>query len=219
MRTDSRFGLAHVVDVLRGSQSQKVLGKGHDKLSVYGIGGDESYGFWKQLAEHLITSGRLGQTSDQYRTLRLTHESMLVLKGELPVKMPVSRAASPTSAKPTNSDRGPGGASGASGASGGKPMDSELFQSLRELRTRLAQEGAVPPYVVFGDAPLRQMARDQPTDEQAFLAISGVGQTKLQRYGPAFLEVIRNHTASNEPAADEDQAIEPVRELRFVPEE
>jgi len=89
-----------------------------------------------------------------------------------------------------------GGSSGrsrskSSAADADLPFDEELFEQLRELRRELAKEQGVPPYIVFGDAPLRAMAREKPTNDDAFLAINGVGQNKLDRYGPAFLDTIR----------------------------
>ncbi len=184
-RTGQRFGLSHVIDVLRGSASQKVLSRGHHELSVHGIGKDDPAGHWRAVAEHLIAEGFLVQTPDEYRTVTLTPESKPLLKGDVGVEMPVSRAMREKAAgarRPatTNIELSDG--------------DHALFESLRQLRKRLADEQGVPPYVVFGDAALQQMAAERPADESQFLAISGVGQTKLQRYGPVFLEAIAAHS-------------------------
>ena len=188
-RTGQRFGVGHVIKVLRGSEERRVKDYGHDQLSVYGIGADQPEGHWRQLAEHLIHDGAIGSTADQYRTLHLTADSKPILKGERGVTMPVSRVASQ-----------PGRASRSSSAAVDTdlgPIDEHLFEKLRSLRKQLADDQGVPPYVVFGDKALRQMCQQFPTDDQAFLAISGVGQKKLEQYGEAFMGEIREHRLSN----------------------
>lgn len=180
-RTGQRFGVGHLANVLRGSSAQKVLDYHHDKLSVYGIGTDRSAPHWRALAEHLISEGLAGTSSDQYRTLRLVPESKDVLRGERIVSMAISRLAKTGSTKPKAVEQDL------------SPIDSELFEKLRTLRKDLADEQQVPPYVVFGDKALRQMCQSFPTDDQAFLAVSGVGQKKLEQYGSVFMQVIRDH--------------------------
>lgn len=180
-RTGQRFGVGHLANVLRGSSAQKILDYHHDKLSVYGIGTDRSAQHWRALAEHLISEGLVGTSSDQYRTLRLVPESKDVLRGERIVSMAISRLAKTGSTKPKAVEQDLG------------PIDSELFEKLRSLRKDLADEQQVPPYVVFGDKALRQMCQSFPTDDQAFLAISGVGQKKLEQYGAVFMQVVRDH--------------------------
>ena len=183
VRTGQRFGVGHVIKVLRGSKEQRVLDYGHDQLSVYGIGADQPDGHWRQLAEHLIHDGTIGTSADQFRTLHLTPDSKGILKGDREITMPVSRVASTST---QNSRRG------VQDDDLG-PIDNELFEKLRALRKQLADEQGVPPYVVFGDKSLRQMAAALPVDDEAFLSISGVGQTKLDKYGPAFMGMIREH--------------------------
>lgn len=180
VRTGQRFGAGHVIKVLRGSKEQRVLDYGHDKLSVYGIGADQPDGHWRQLAEQLIHDGTLGTSPDQFRTLHLTAQSKAILKGERSITMAISAHTSQNSGPSSSQHQDDLG-----------PIDSELFERLRTLRKELADNQGVPPYVVFGDRSLRQMATTLPTDDQAFLAISGVGQTKLDKYGPQFMTVIR----------------------------
>lgn len=186
-RTGQRFGVGHVVNVLRGSKEQRVIDYGHDQLSVYGIGSDQPEGHWRQLAEQLIHDGTLATSADQFRTLQLTAESKEILKGERAITMPVSPIASQSGSRRRSAiqddDLG--------------PTDSELFEKLRTLRKQLADEQGVPPYVVFGDKSLRQMAATLPTDEEVFLAVSGVGQTKLDKYGSTFMTVITEHAAAS----------------------
>lgn len=189
-RTEQRFGLGHVINVLRGSAAETVTRRGHEKLSVHGIGKDQPVGHWRQLAEKLIHEGQLALTADEYRTAYLTPGSKDVLKGDAAVELAQSRVVKASGERRARS-------SAISGAGGGVdpdlPIDEDLFTKLRELRRELSKQQGVPPYVVFGDAALRQMAQSTPTTDAAFLAINGVGQTKLSRYGPQFLEVIQQH--------------------------
>ncbi len=183
-RTGQRFGAGHIIKVLRGSQEQRIKEYGHDQLSVYGIGADQPEGHWRQLAEHLIHDGAIGTTSDQYHTLHLTAESKEILRGQREVTMPVSHV--------TQAGRASRLSTNSSDAALGR-IDEALFEKLRALRKQLADEQGVPPYVVFGDKALRHMCQTFPTDDQAFLAVSGVGQKKLEQYGQAFMRVIREH--------------------------
>ncbi|MEM8738003.1 MAG: DNA helicase RecQ [Planctomycetota bacterium] len=189
-RTGQRFGLSHVVNVLRGSRSERVLSRNHHELSVHGIGKDQPTGHWRQLAEHLLHHGQLALSADEYRTAFLTPQSKEVLAGDVTVRLPQSRVAA------TSADRRRPRAASTPGLDPDLPINESLFAALRELRRDLARNQGVPPYVVFGDAALRQMAQALPTTNQAFLAINGVGQTKLDRYGPQFLEAIREHADS-----------------------
>ena len=199
VRTGQRFGLGHVIDVLRGSKAQKVLDRGHDQLSVHGIGSTQSKGYWSQLADTLIRNGQLALTTDEFRTAHLTEESKPVLKGEQKVQFALSRAVAaygPATAKTrrstTTADDTPL-----------TPADQQLFDTLRNLRRKLAAAQNVPPYVVFGDLALRAMARNRPTTDNDFLNIPGVGQTKLKRYGPKFMDEIigltRGTTDTDQP--------------------
>ncbi|MEM8783732.1 MAG: DNA helicase RecQ [Planctomycetota bacterium] len=187
-RTGQRFGLSHVIDVLRGSASQRVTAREHDKLTVHGIGKDQPTGHWRAVAEHLIQQDFLAQTTDEYRTVSLTPQSKPLLRGEVTVEMPVSRA---TKARAFVKS-GAGGVNKTGGVDDSQ-IDHDLFETLRTLRKELAAEQGVPPYVVFGDTALRQMAAYQPATDDQFLAISGVGRTKLERYGPHFLQRIKEH--------------------------
>ena len=180
-RTGQRFGIHHVIDVLRGSRSQRVRQYEHDQLSVHGIGRDQSKTYWLTLADHLLSQGWLAVTSDSFRTAHLTPDSKPLLKGSVVVEM-----ALPSVSKRRDAVR--------TAADDTGDYDTELFDKLRTLRRRLAQEQNVPPYIVFGDAALRDMARRQPTTLEAFAGVSGVGRAKLEHYGETFIDAIRQHT-------------------------
>jgi ATP-dependent DNA helicase RecQ len=180
-RVGQRFGMKHVIDVLRGMNTERIRGLGHERLSTYGIGAGRSEDEWGSILRQLIHHGYLVQDIAQYSVLKLTDAARPLLRGELELQL----------AKPRVKTRATKVARGKATVVG--PHDEALFEALRDLRRRLAGEQGVPPYVVFGDATLVQMAAVQPCDEDALLAISGVGDTKLQRYGGAFLELIRAH--------------------------
>ncbi|MFW6031755.1 MAG: DNA helicase RecQ [Phycisphaeraceae bacterium] len=182
-RTGQSFGLNYVIDVLRGSEAAKVLNHRHHELSVHGIGHDKPRGYWWLVAQSLLKDGQLEMSSDSFRVARLTGSSLAVLRGKTEVHVAASRAAPP---------KGSGRKSRAAiEPEDLGPEELALFHKLRDLRTQIAREQNVPPYVVFGDISLRQMASQRPTSRQAFLAISGVGETKLERYGDAFMQRIR----------------------------
>jgi ATP-dependent DNA helicase RecQ len=174
-----RFGAAHIIEILRGSRSERVLSRNHDELSVYGIGKNHSLDQWRSLTRTLLHQGLLTETQDGYPVLSLNAESWRVLKGERSVE--VARAAPPAS--PARQDRP------ATGASLGAE-DKALFDALRALRKQLADEQGVPPYVIFHDATLREMAEQRPKTLHEFARIRGVGEAKLSRYGERFIDVI-----------------------------
>jgi ATP-dependent DNA helicase RecQ len=184
-RVGQRFGLKHVVDVLRGADTERIRSLGHQRLSTFGIGADKGEQEWTSLLRQLIHHGYLDQDIAHYSVLKLTPAARPLLRGEVrlqlarprikaPIKEPVKKKAPRAAA-----DQG--------------PYDEALFERLRALRKRLADEERVPPYIVFGDATLIQMARDKPRDEDALLSITGVGQSKLQKYGEEFLQAIAEY--------------------------
>lgn len=181
-RVGQRFGMGHVIDVLRGSHSQRLQSLGHDRLSTYGIGKNLSQDTWGSLIRQLLHLGYLEQDVGNYSVLRLTPRSKPVLRGEEQVVLARPRDRTVVAKKKLKQG---GGAS---------DYDRELFERLRVLRKRLADEQQVPPFVVFGDATLMEMAACRPTDDAGLARISGVGKHKLAHYGAAFLQVIRGET-------------------------
>ena len=180
-RVGQRYGMGHVIEVLRGSQNQRLLQLGHDRLSTYGIGRDKGQDYWGALLRHLVQQGYLKQDLDNFSVLSLTENARPLLKGETTLSIPKPR----TKPQPT--------ARGASRKRETPPLsyDQFLFAHLRALRKKLADQEGVPPFVIFSDATLIEMAATRPQDHDALLTINGVGLHKLEHYGDQFLAVIR----------------------------
>jgi len=182
-RVGQRFGLRHVVDVLRGAASERIRKLGHDRLSTYGIGAERSLDDWSAIVRQLIHRGYLEQDLANYSVLRLTDKARPLLRGEETLELALPR---PKPAKKTRRS--------AAEKAGLAPADLPLFEALRALRKELADEQGKPPYVIFGDAALLDMCRLKPTNEVTFLAVNGVGQAKLERYGEPFMAEIARCT-------------------------
>jgi ATP-dependent DNA helicase RecQ len=177
-RTGQRFGAVHVIDVVMGKDNEKVRQHGHEELSVYGVGTEYDQPQWRSILRQLIVLGLVSVDTSGFGALQLTEKSRPLLRGE--VQLPLRRDLL-TSRKTAKSKKTP-----LEVASG----DIPLWEALREQRTTLASENGVPPYVVFHDSALMQMAAEKPQSSAELLTISGVGQAKLDRYGDAFLKVI-----------------------------
>ncbi|MFN6572210.1 DNA helicase RecQ [Dendronalium sp. ChiSLP03b] len=176
-RCKERFGMLHIIDVLRGSKNQKISQYEHDKLSTYGIGKDKSLDEWRMLGRSLLHQGLLEQTSDGYSVLKLNALSWQVMRRQRTVSLAV-----PVVQK----------ISWEEGSE--KAVEAEiLLQRLRSLRKQLADEQSVPPYVVFPDSTLKLMAQVQPQTLSEFGKLSGVGSHKLTQYGNKFLAEIKGY--------------------------
>ncbi len=184
-RVGQRFGIGHVIDVLRGSHNERIRQLGHDRLSTYGIGRELSSEVWGNLIRQLIHHGLLEQDMANYSVLRLTQAARPLLKGEERLILAKPRLRLVTAKQGRGKD-----------AAG--PRDEGLFSALRLLRKKLADEAGLPPFVVFGDATLTEMAARKPTTPEELLLITGVGKHKLGKYGAAFLEVILEQRAQAE---------------------
>ncbi|MSM38904.1 MAG: DNA helicase RecQ [Geobacter sp.] len=182
-RVGQRFGMGHVIDVLRGSQNQRIQALGHDRLSTFGIGRAISHDSWGSLMRQLIHLGYLEQDMGNFSVLKLTSRARPLLKGEERLVLARPRLRPATAKKEAKRGRREG-----------MTCDEGLFEALRVLRKQLADEQQVPPFVVFGDATLIEMAARKPADAEEMATISGVGSHKLGRYGPAFLRAIREYT-------------------------
>ncbi|MBC8207768.1 MAG: DNA helicase RecQ [Desulfobulbaceae bacterium] len=177
-RVGQRFGMMHVIDVLRGSQNERIRRLQHERLSTYGIGKDQPKEFWTSLMHNLVHHGFLFQDVAEYSILKLTETARPLLRGEQQFTMakPRARVSSAKKKSPKNT--------------AALDYNEELFEKLRVLRKELADAGGVPPFVVFGDKSLIEMAAHLPSDDEEFLYIHGVGANKLNKYGPAFLQAI-----------------------------
>jgi ATP-dependent DNA helicase RecQ len=185
VRTEQRFGVGHVIDVLRGADTEKIRQWGHERLSVFGIGSELTVHEWTSVIRQLIHRGYLRQDIAAYSALKLEREARGVLRGEVALAFARPRAKVASDARRGKRGKRPVALDAAAG-----PVDEELFERLRELRHELAAEQQVPAYVVFGDRSLADMAARRPVTRDEFLACHGVGAAKLKRYGAAFLEAI-----------------------------
>ena len=177
-RTGQYFGAGHVIDVLRGKDTAKVQQRRHQNLSTFGIGADRSEVQWRSVLRQLLVQGHLHADAERYGALRLTAKSRPLLKGAERIRLRQDAAAKPprkTTPKP---------------AQDVAPENQGLWDKLRDLRRRLAEEAGVPPYVIFHDATLKEMVRLRPSSAEELLTLHGVGQTKLDRYGSAFLKAL-----------------------------
>jgi len=185
-RVGQRFGMGHVIDVLLGSRKDRLLQLGHDRLSTYGIGEEKSREYWNSLLRHLVHKKYLTQDVGRFSILTLTEAAWPLLRGEETLSMALPRVKSGTVLKKTRRK------------TGDIDYNPELFEKLRVLRKKLADETGSPPYIVFSDAALAEMAANMPTNKTAFLGIHGVGLAKLERYGEAFLAEIKHFLAARD---------------------
>ncbi|MBM3422226.1 MAG: DNA helicase RecQ [Chlorobi bacterium] len=175
VRTDQQFGASHIIDIVTGSTNRKVLDFGHDRLKTYGAGKGKSKTFWKRLVDELIARKIVSRAEGLYPALYLLPEASRVLKNETEIEM-----AEVVETKRKKSAL----------AAAAPQENEELFELLRSLRKQIADEQGVPPYVVFSDRSLRDMASLLPKDEESMLAVTGVGEVKLRRYGRQFISCI-----------------------------
>lgn len=179
-RVNQNFGIGYVVEVLRGMQNIRIRENGHDKISTYGLGRDHSHDYWVSIFRQLIHKGMLHQNITRNSTLQLTEEARPLLRGDVELELAVPRLD--TAARAAKSDK-----------LTSKNYDKKLFAKLRKLRKSIADEEEIPPYVVFSDATLIDMAEILPTSYGEMLAVNGVGQRKLDKYADPFLDLIQEH--------------------------
>lgn len=185
-RTGQRFGAGHLCDVLLGRPMPRVLELGHDQLSTFGIGAELDRGQWLSVYRQLAAAGYLASDPEGFGGLRLTQRSWEVLKGGREVRF--RRDSSRAERRAARSDKP------------GLPASGEarrLLAKLKELRTRLAREQAVPPYAIFPDRTLLELVRLRPNSLDSFRTAFGVGERKAERFGAAFLEALNAHAAEH----------------------
>ena len=181
-RVGQCFGAQYIIGVLRGMHNQKIIERGHDKLSVYGIGKDKSKEHWQSVIRQLIHLGFVQQVIGEFNaTLRLTESAKPILKGEVPLELAMPRISAIT--KITHSPQ----------RNAVPNYDKDLFARLRFLRKQIADKENIPPYIVFNDATLQEMAQYMPTSKTEMLQINGVGAIKLERFAQPFMALINEH--------------------------
>ncbi|WP_417706362.1 DNA helicase RecQ [Pseudomonas sp.] len=194
-RSGQRYGVGHLVDILLGRDNEKIRAAGHQHLAVFGVGKGFSEVEWRTLFRQLVARGLADVDLDGFGGLRLSETCRPLLRGE--VSLQLRREPKPAQAAKASS-------SAASQLVRGH--EREMWEALRSLRRKLAEEHSVPPYVIFPDATLLEMLRSQPSSLSDMAEVSGVGARKLERYGQAFLEVLNGSAADDAPA--------PVADLR-----
>ncbi len=181
-RTEQRFGVNHLIDVLRGADTDKIFQFGHQHLPVYGIGKDIDNNQWRSVFRQLVARGYMSVDLERYGALRLEEKCRPLLRAEETIFL--RKDIKPRKAKQqTKVQLAP-------------EVDVALWEALRECRRQYAEELGVPPYVVFHDSTLQEMCLRLPQNMEEFGSLSGVGERKLERYGPAFVSVITDHLAA-----------------------
>ena len=184
-RTGETFGSNHLIDVLRGSQAKKVLQFGHHKLSTYGIGENYSKKQWQQLSRQFLHKGLMVQDME-FGSLKLTAKGWDVLKDDLKIwgQLEQKAASAPTVKETVKLDD--------------LDYDRGLFEILRKTRKELADNAGVPPFVIFADKTLVEMAAYFPQSSDNFLDIHGVGKVKAKKFGTLFMQVIGSYCRDNQ---------------------
>lgn len=181
-RVGQNFGLHYVVAVLRGLQNQRIKDHGHDQLSVFAIGKEQSQEYWFNVIRQLIHLGYIEQNIMQFSALRLTEAARPILRGETALSLATPRLSMSVIQRSQNTAL--------------KNYDKDLFARLRFLRKQIADKESIPPYIVFNDATLQEMAQLMPTSNTEMLQINGVGLRKLDRFAQPFISLIKEHQAN-----------------------
>jgi ATP-dependent DNA helicase RecQ len=184
VRTGERFGMEHLVAILMGERTENVLKFNHDRLPTFGVGSGRKAGEWRSIFRQLSATGLIAQDLMEHGRWWVTDEGWRVLKGKATIELRKDLASGATGKNSRRDRRAAAAAAVVSDA------DTVLLDTLKALRTRLAQAQKVPAYVVFSDRTLVELATHRPTTLRALREIHGVGDAKLERYGAAFLEVI-----------------------------
>ncbi|NNG25137.1 DNA helicase RecQ [Telluria aromaticivorans] len=182
-RVDQRFAAGHVIDVLRGAQTERISQWHHDKLTVFGVGADRSEQEWRAIARQAIALGFVTVDHDAYSSLKLTDAARPVLKGEQKVQLRQYQ-------KPVKAKRPSSRAAGSYEELELSRSEQAIFERLRTWRMGTAREHGVPAYVVFQDATLREIAKGKPASLEALRGVSGVGEKKLVSYGDEIVAII-----------------------------
>ena len=179
-RTEQRFGVNYIIDVLLAKTDDRIQQNGHDKLSTFGIGTELSVAEWRTVFRQLVALGYINVDAERHGALRLSEKCRPVLRGEQALQLRKQSKEETTRREKTKK-------------SPVRPQDMPLWEALRGLRTQLAEDSGVPPYVIFHDATLQEMVKKRPLTAADMRYISGVGDQKIKRYGQQFLAEIGKH--------------------------
>ena len=174
LRTEQNFGLHYVIDVLKGSKEQRVLQNGHDSLSVYGIGEEYSKNQWMTIGDKLLELGAVA--IGEFKVYKLTEFGVEVIKGSHSIELKKERLTvqkAEAKKRVTYFD----------------DYDTDMYDKLRDLRTQIARNKGIPPYIVFSDKTLKELSNKQPQNKEEMLEVHGIGEVKFERYGDEFLEL------------------------------
>jgi len=184
-RTGQKFGMMHIINVLRGGKGERIIQYQHHLLSTYGIGKDKTVQEWKRLSRSLVQQNLLVETEDDFRILKLNQHSWEVMRKQRSVFIAVPQKANGQILGDDNPNT----------------LESDLlFDRLRQLRKKIADSQGVPPYVIFHDSSLRLMAQSKPRSLEQFRQISGVVQSKVQQYGDIFIAAINDFCQDSLPS-------------------
>ncbi len=178
-RTGQRFGVNHMIDILQGKLTDKVKQFNHQQLTTFGIGAEIHEKKWRSITRQLIVNGFLFTNNQHYGALTLTEQARPLLRGDIQLQLRDDNLADKQATKNRSNT-----------SKRVSPEDRMLWDALRACRKQLAEEHGVPPYVIFHDATLMEMMEHKPTRPYELLALNGVGEQKMARYGDAFIDVI-----------------------------
>ncbi|MDR3518900.1 MAG: DNA helicase RecQ [Azospirillaceae bacterium] len=190
-RTGQRFGVGHLIDVLRGVATEKILKFGHDQIKTFGLGADLPKASWQSIYRQLVAHGLLQVDPEGFGGMRLGDNAMEVLKGGRPIQLRRDPEVLTRRARAAAGGR-KAEAAGSGGDPWPDPQDAALWRDLKACRLELARAEGIPPYMIFHDSTLVEMVQRRPRDLNAMANVPGVGSRKLERYGEDFLEVIRH---------------------------
>ena len=195
-RTGQRFGATYVIEVLQGKTTTQIKERGHDTSPVHGIGKEHDEAAWRNVFRQIVTHGWAEIDVTAYGALHLTPAARPVLRGEVPAMLRQQLAVTATT-KAAKAKRGAKAVMGKDGKAEAPltPADEALYEALKAWRIDIARQENVPAFVILHDSVLREIARSKPKDKTALAAISGIGESKLLRFGEGILEKVTMSTA------------------------
>ena len=169
------FGISHIIDVVRGADTEKIRKFSHNEIKTYGVGKDKSKSWWRSIVNELIGQKHIYQDRDNYNCLKLNESGAEILYGRSSFIVLMKKEAKEEKKLSFRESS----------------YDENLFSKLKEIRSVIAKKKGLPPYIIFSDKTLKEMSSLRPDDEAAMLRVSGVGERKMEQYGFFFLKEIR----------------------------